>query len=553
MDTYFDLGTYQRDVTAANDEAQRWFNRGLIWCYAFAMEEAVRCFERATQADPNCAMACWGIAYASGPYYNKQWARFDKADIGRTVKRTFDASQRALMIKECASPVERALITALATRYQTVEPPDEFGVWNDAYADAMREVHKDFPGDADVCTLFADALMNRTPWKLWNLRTGDPNAGADTLEALSVVEGKIAAMDNVGDDPHPGLMHLHIHLLEMSPFPERALRSADRLRLLVPDASHLNHMPSHIDAQCGDYDTAIRSSNAAIAADKKLVARAGLMNFQALQRAHNFHFKLFAAMLGGRYDAAVEASQGLVTTIPEDLLRWQSPPMADWLEGYVAMSIHPLIRFGRWEDILAQPFPEDEELYSSTVALLCYARTLAFAVLGDVPAAETEFELFQKAELRVPETRTVFNNSVKDLLKVAFQMASGEIAYRKAEYDVAFDHLQKAVDLADNLPYDEPWGWMQPPRHALGALLLEQGHAEEAEAVYRADLGLDPAVMRCIHHPENVWSLHGFHECLLRQNKSKEATLVAPRLSIASARCDVPIEASCLCRLDRQT
>jgi len=552
MDSYFDLGTYRRVVTAANDEAQSWFNRGLIWCYAFAMEEAVRCFERAAQADPNCAMAHWGIAYASGPYYNKPWARFDKADIARTVERTFDASQRALMLKDDASPVERALITALATRYQSAEPPDDFGIWNDAYADAMREVHKDFTDDADVCTLFADALMNRTPWKLWNLRTGDPNAGADTLEALSVVENKIAAMDQVGDAPHPGLMHLHIHLLEMSRFPERALRSADRLRSLVPDASHLNHMPSHIDAQCGDYGTAIRSSDAAIAADEKLVARAGLLNFQALQRAHNFHFKLFAAMLGGQYSAALDASHGLVATIPEDLLRWDSPPMADWLEGYVAMAVHPLIRFGRWEDILAQPFPEDEELYSSTVALLRYARTLAYAVLGDVAAAETEFELFQESESRVPATRTVFNNSVRDLLKVASQMATGEVAYRKAQYDVAFDHLRKAVDLADNLPYDEPWGWMQPPRHALGALLLEQDHVDEAEAVYRADLGLDPTVMRCIHHPENVWSLHGFHECLLRQNKSNEAKLVAPRLSIALARCDVPIEASCLCRLDRQ-
>jgi len=440
----------------------------------------------------------------------------------------------------------------LAMRYQSAEPPDDFGTWNDAYADAMREVYRAFPNDADVCTLAADSLMNRTPWKLWDLHSGDPSENADTLEALSMVETKISAMDNSGENPHPGLMHLHIHLLEMSPFPERALRSADRLRSLVPDASHLNHMPSHIDAQCGDYDTAIRTSDAAIDADEKLVARVGLMNFQALQRAHNFHFKLFAAMLGGRFNAAIEASEGLVATIPEDLLRWDSPPMADWLEGYVAMAVHPLIRFGRWDDILAQPFPEDEKLYSSTVALLHYARTLAFAVKGDAAAAETEYELFQKTKLRVPETRTVFNNSVKDLLEVASQMATGEVAYRKAQYDVAFDYLRKAADLADNLPYDEPWGWMQPPRHALGALLLEQGHVEEAEAVYRADLGLDPAVMRCTHHPENVWSLHGFHECLLRQNKTEEAALVAPRLSIALARCDVPIEASCLCRLDRQ-
>lgn len=552
MSPYFDLGTYQRDITTSSADAQTWFNRGLIWCYAFAMEEAGRCFEKAAEADPNCAMARWGIAFAAGPYYNKQWVKFDSADIARTVKRTFDASQHALNLAEAASSVERALIDALTKRYQTPTPPDDFGAWNDDYAAAMRDVHREHPDDSDVCTLFADALMNRTPWTLWNLCTGYPSDGADTLEAQFVIETKLAVMEDAQDDPHPGLLHLHIHVLEMSPHPEKALRSAEQLRNLVPDASHLNHMPSHIDAQCGNYDAAIRSSDAAIAADSKLIAKAGLVNFQALQRAHNFHFKMFASMLQGNFTAATSASRGLVETIPEELLRWRSPPMADWLEGYVAMAIHPLIRFGKWQDILAEPFPADQDLYCSTTALLRYARTLAFAVLGDVDAAETELAMFGKAKARVPDSRTVFNNTVKDTLSIATEMAKGEVAYRKTDYDVAFDHLRKAVTLADELPYDEPWGWMQPPRHALGALLLEQGRVEEAEAVYRADLGFDPTVLRCCHRPENVWSLHGFHECLVRQDKKAEAALIEPRLSIALARSDVPIEASCLCRISKK-
>ena len=551
MSGYFDLGTYQRDVTTLSDDTWIWFNRGLLWCYAFAMEEAARCFEKAAKADPNCAMAHWGTAFAAGPYYNKQWAKFDNADIARTVKRTFDASQRADSLKGGASDVERALIDALAKRYQSPEPPQDFAIWNDAYAEAMRDVHQAFSDDADVCSLFADALMNRTPWKMWDLQTGEPTGGADTFEAQSVIEAKLAAIEAAQDAAHPGLLHLHIHILEMSPFPEKAVRSANQLRSLVPDASHLNHMPSHIDAQCGDYDAAIRSSDAAIAADNKLIARNGLMNFQALQRAHNFHFKMFAAMLQGNFTAATNASRGLVETIPEALLRWNSPPMADWLEGYVAMYIHPLIRFGRWKDILAEPLPDDGELYCATTALLRYARTLAFAVLGDVDAAELELAMFREATDRVPVSRTVFNNTVQDILAIAAEMAMGEVAYRKTKYSLAFDHLRRAVALADDLPYDEPWGWMQPPRHALGALLLEQGRVEEAETVYRADLGLDPTIPRCCHHPENVWGLHGFHESLVRQNKEDEAALIAPRLSIALARSDVSIEASCLCRLER--
>ena len=550
VDSYYDLGGYAREVTASNDEARLWFNRGLIWCYGFFHEEALRCFEQALRCDPDCAMAYWGTAYAAGPYYNKQWVRFDSADLARTTKRTYEMSRRAAALKDGTSAVEQALIDALLARFQFSEPVADFTSWNDDYADAMRGVHAAFPHDPDVCTLFADAMMNRTPWAMWDLATVAPNPKADTEEALRVVEAKMAEMDTDGEAPHAGLLHYHIHLLEMSPEPERALRSADRLRPLASGSGHLNHMPTHIDAQCGRYELAVTSNQAAAVADQEFVKRHGLVNFHALSRAHNFHFMMYAAMLLGHSQAAEEAAQGIVETIPEELLRRESPPMADWLEGYVAMQVHPLIRFGNWQDILAVQFPNDRQLYCSTTALLHYARTLALAVLGEIATAEDELKAFREAASHVPASRMVFNNTVRDILVIADAMAVGELEYRKGSFATAFDSLRVAVKRADELPYDEPWGWMQPARHALGALLLEQGHVEEAAAVYRADLGLDDTLFRCCRHPDNVWALHGYHECLTRLGKTGEAQAIAPKLEAALARADVPIRASCLCRLD---
>ena len=414
----------------------------------------------------------------------------------------------------------------------------------------MRKAYRSFPDDSDVCALFAEALLNRTPWALWDLETGEPAAGADTLEVIGVLERGIGALEAAGEPDHPGLLHMYIHALEMSPSPERALRSADRLRELVPDAGHLRHMPTHIDIQCGYYQATVDWNAAAVAVDRKLFERdedPGV--WHTLSFAHNYHFMLYGAMFLGQYRAAMEATAGIVEAIPEAALRVESPPMADWLEGFVAMQVHAPIRFGRWRDILAMPLPEDRELYCATTAMLRYARGIAHAVLADVAAAKAEQALFEAAAARVPASRTVFNNTCVDLMAIAAEMLRGELSYRTGDHDTAFGHLGTAIELSEDLPYDEPWGWMQPPRHALGALLLEQGRVEEAEAVYRADLGLDDDVPRACRHPENVWSLHGFHECLVRLGKETEARLVAPRLELALARTDVPIESSCLCRL----
>ncbi|MFB6556370.1 hypothetical protein [Streptomyces sp. NPDC056405] len=545
---YYDLGTHGRPVTTSSPEAQRWFDRGLVWTYGFHHEEAVACFEAAAAADPDCAMAQWGIAYALGPNYNKPWEAFDAAELTRTVDRTHAAVELAHeKAARSATPLERALIGALRARYPQARAVEDCSVWNEPYAESMRAVQELAPDDLDVTTLYADALMNLTPWQLWDLRTGLPAEGARTLEAKDVLDRALATE---GGREHPGVLHLYIHLMEMSATPEAALGVADRLRGLVPDAGHLNHMPSHLEVLCGDYRRVVSDNSAAIAADEKYRARAGAMNFYTLYRSHNYHFRIYGAMFLGRYEIALDTAAQLEASVPEELLRVESPPMADWLEGFVAMRVHVLIRFGRWADILGLPLPVDPRLYCVTTAMLHYARGVALSATGKVAEAETERVLFREAVARVPETRTLFNNTCADILAIASAMLDGELEYRKGDHTAAFAALERSIALDDSLPYDEPWGWMQPTRHAYGALLLEQGRVAEAEAVYRADLGLDDTLPRALQHPGNVWALHGLHECLVRLGKEGEARIVAQQLKLATALADVPVEASCFCRLD---
>ncbi len=546
----YDLGTYSRPVTTTSPTAQAWFDRGLAWMYGYHHEEAIACFRKAVEADPECAMAWWGIGYSAGPNYNKPWEAFDEDDVQRSLATAFEASGRASSIAErgMASDAEAALISALRQRYPSAEPAEDMCPWNDAYADAMRNVHRAHGEDSDIEALFAEAVMNRTPWELWDLKSGEVAEGAGTEEAIRVLEAGMARREARGELPHAGLLHMYIHLMEMSPHPERALQAGDRLRDLVPDAGHLCHMPTHIDVLCGDYRAVVETNEKGIVADRKYLEREGPINFYSLYRCHNYHFKIYGAMFLGQFGPAIEAAEEMIATLSDDLLNVESPPMADWLEGFVPMKQHVLIRFGKWNEILAQELPRNRDLYCVTTAMIRYARAVAFGVLGKVSEADSEATRFDEALARVPDTRYVFNNRCLDILAVAREMMLGEIEYRKGTFEPAFAHLRKAVDLDDNLPYDEPWGWMQPARHALGALLLEQGQVEEAAVVYRADLGFDATLSRACQHPENVWSLHGYHECLERLGRREEAVIVRQRLDIALARTDVPVTASCFCR-----
>lgn len=539
---YFDLGSYTMNITTSSSDAQTWFDRGLIWVYAYNHEEAITCFEKALEADPDCAMAHWGIAYAIGPNYNKPWETFEDEEKPDCITRAKQGIANAVALKDHVNPIEKSLIEAIVHRYPEDASVEEYAPWNDAFADAMRAVHKQHGGDLDICSLFAEAIMNRTPWALWDLPSGKPAEGADTLEAISVLDTAFAALD--GAWSHPGLLHMYIHLMEMSPHPERALRHGDALSTLVPDGGHLLHMPTHIDVLCGDYENVVLRNHTAIIADRKFLEARGADNFYSVYRGHNYHFKIYGAMFLGQPSVALEAAEELIATMSEDFLR----SLADWFEAFVPMKQHVLVRFGLWDEILAQKLPADPELYSVTTAMMHYTRTVALANTGKIAEAEAERDLFLAAFERVPETRMLFNNTCRDILKVAEQMLLGELEYKKGNHGKAFEHLRKSVEIDDTLPYDEPWGWMQPTRHALGALLIEQGHYKEAEAVYRADLGLDATLSRACQHPGNVWSLHGLHECLVYRGETAEVLHVKLQLDKAAARAEVPIKASCYCR-----
>ncbi len=542
---YYDLGAHTRAVTTDSDDAQLWFDRGLNWLYAFNHAEAVACFQRAIEADPGCAMAHWGVSIGLGPNYNLPWHLMDRRTRENNLGGAFDAAAEAKRLAPGATEPEVALIEALSARYPQRDPIDDQMPWNKDFTNAMRQVHEAHPEDREIAAVFVDAILNETPWQMWNLKSGGVADGAGTVEAQAVLE---AMFDRVPESwNHPGLLHLYVHLMEMSPHPELALRQGDRLRALVPDSGHLIHMPTHLDVLCGNYHDVVVYNQRAVEADRRWLEREGLFNVYTLYRNHNHHFVIYGAMFLGQYSAAMEAAEELIETIPEDFLRIPSPPFADAAEAFIGMKQHVMVRFGKWEEIITQDLPEDQELYCATTALMLYARAVAHSALGNIAEAEEAQSQFVAAKERVPDTRRVHNNTVIDLLEVADAMLEGELEYRRGNHDVAFEHLRRAVEVEDNLLYDEPWGWMQPTRHALGALLLEQERFEEAEAVYRADLGLDGTLSRASQHPNNLWSLFGLQQCLQHRGEEVEARLINQQLDLALARSEVPVKASCFC------
>jgi len=544
---YFDIEVYSRKITTSKGEAQRWFDRGLVWIFAYCHEEAEKCFAKALEHDPDCAMAHWGIAYAVGPNYNMQWHHFDPVGKAQALATAYDATQSALLaLKDNVTPPERALIEALPARYPQREPIEDQKPWNADFMNAMRGAYEAHAEDLDVACIFVEAIMNVTPWQMWDLKNAIVAQGAGTVEAEGVLDKCFRS------DPawkHPGLLHLHVHLMEMSPHPERALKTGDVLRTLVPDAGHLIHMPTHIDILCGHYRDTLYWNEAAIEADLKFVEREGAMNIYTVYRIHNYHFALYGAMFLGQYEPAIRAAEGLIETTPEDLLRVESPPMADFIESYFSMREHVMIRFGKWREIIALPAVKEPELFSVTHAMRLYAKGVAHAALGEVKEAEAARLDFLKAKKNVPESRYMHNNACIDLLEIAEAMLDGEIEYRKENFEEAFAHLRRSVELDDALPYDEPWGWIQPTRHALGALLFEQARTEEAEVVYREDLGLGGKLSRATIHPDNVWSLKGLVDCLnaSKAGDTAEARHLKQRLDFALSRADGRVAASCFC------
>ncbi|MBM7368695.1 tetratricopeptide repeat protein [Gordonia hydrophobica] len=546
-DYIFDLGSYSRPITTSSADAQRWFDRGLNWIWAYNHEEAGVCFKNALEHDPDCAMAYWGLAYIAGPNYNRPWERIEETDVLGLLPECRRNLRAAGALSDRLTDVERDLIQALEVRYQDDAPPEDLYKWSAEYTVAMREVYAKHSDDMDVSGLFAEAMMNRNPWNMWSLETGAATEGSNADECRTVLEAAIEKNRAAGRDPHPGVWHLYIHLMEMSKTPEAALRVGDEIRHLVPDSGHLAHMPTHIDIQCGYYQDVVDSNHIGIEKDVKYWEYAGALNFYSNYRVHNYHFKLYGAMFLGQFDPAIEAATTMHETIPDALIRMEDPPMADWQEAYMSIGTHALVRFGKWQELIDDPLPEDQDLYLMTTAMNYYGKGIAYAALKQHDNALRAQQQFEEAAAKVPPTRILHVVPCPDILGVAREMLAGEIAYHHGDYDEAFAHLRQAVANEDSLPFDEPWGWMMPSRHALGALLLEQGHAEEAAHAYETDLGLNEDVIRQNRHPNNVWALLGLHRCYEALGRTDEARAIKPQLDIALARADKSIQTSCFC------
>ena len=512
---YEGLGGFSRKVTTS-PEAQVYFDQGLSFLYAFNHDEAIRSFQRASELDPQSPMPLWGVALANGPHINNMAVPPERE------KAAFNALVNARGLTAKTTPTERTLIEALATRYADPQPKDRADL-NKAYATAMRAAWAKYPKDADVGALFAESLANLRPWDLW-LPDGRPQPGTEELvraiEAVLVIAPK-----------HPFANHLMIHAVEASPNPGKADRAANILRDLQPGLGHMVHMPSHIDVRRGRWQQAIDANAKAIEADARYTAKAPEPGFYRLYISHNHHMLGYAAMMTGQSALALKTMRDMVDAIPLDFYKENT-----WADGLMAAPLEVLMRFGRWDEILAMPqFPEFTPISRS---IQHYARSVSYVAKDDLVNAVKEQAAFMEARARVAKEATFGNNPGADLLDVAENMMKGEILFRSGKAEEGLAALREAVAREDKLRYDEPPDWVQPTRHALGAALLQAGRLGEAEAVFRSDL---------TRLPGNGWSLFGLSRALRLQKRSGEAAVIEKQFAKVWQKADVRIKSACLC------
>ena len=510
------LGDYHHEISTTDPRAQRFFDQGLVLGYGFNHAEAIRSYEAAAEIDPQCAMCFWGIAFALGPNIN---AGMDDS----VVPRAWEAAQEAVRLASGATAAEQALIAAIAERYSP-EPPEDRSDLDLAFADAMREAAAEFPNDPEIQTLFAESLMDTTPWSYW---TEDLEPKPETQELLAALESVIEAYPD-----HPGALHLYVHAVEASSSPERAEAAADRLGDLVPGAGHLVHMPSHIYLRLGRYDDASLANQRAAAADESYIANCNAQGFYpALYYPHNIHFLWFSSALEGRSAISIEAGEKVAANVSLEQVR-EFPE----LENFLPIPLFSLVRFGRWEEILAQPAPSDE--FDYLTAMWHYARGLAQVAEGSAEAAEEHLEALvsfaASEEAKALDMPDRFWPGAA-LTEIASEILAAELAGLAGPVDERVEGLRKAVELQDAMPYMEPPYWYYPVRHSLGAALLDAGKAADAEEAYREDLE---------HTPRNGWSLFGLEQSLTAQRRSEEAAEVRERFAEVWSAADVELSSS---------
>lgn len=512
---------YHRPITTSSTEAQRWFDQGLQFCYAFNHDEAVRSFEEAARLDPAAPMPWWGIAYAHGININDPAMTKDRWRLAD------EAAKEAQARAANGSPVEQALVAAISKRYSWPAPEDH-KILDDAYIAAMREVRQRFPSDPDVGTLFAESMMDTQPWNYW---TKDGLPKGHILEVIATIESVLALQPD-----HPGACHLYIHAVEASPYPEKAIPAADVLRDRIPGAGHLVHMPSHIYARVGRYADAADANVKAIAADRAYFEKAPPAHLYWMYFAHNLHFLSYSAMMEANYAQALKAARQLESEIPE----YAQKDYAAVIDGVLPTTFHVMVRFGKWEEILREPRRPEHQLMAQAVRH--YARGIALSARDRASEAREEMAAFERDAAKVPADWMMFQNKVHDVLPIAKAMLEGEIAFREGRIDYAFEVLSKAIIAEDALVYDEPPGWMLPVRHAQGALMMSAGRFADAERVYREDQQRNPG---------NGWSLVGLRNALNSQGRSAEASALDARIAQAWRRADTKPTSSCMCEPHR--
>ncbi len=513
---FTELGGLHRKVSTENASAQRYFDQGLAFLYGFNMDEARRAFEAAAKLDPNCGMAWWGIAMASGPHLNatmvpeedavRAWSALAKAKAGNT------------------TAVEKDLIDAAYKRFSS-NPNAERPALDIAYSQAMVALWKKYPNDIDVAALACESEMILHPWDL-HFPGGKPKPWTEAI--IKNIQRAYAM-----DDKHPLILHLYIHAVEGSTMPYLAEEAADTLLNLQPDLGHMVHMPSHIFVRVGRWDDAIESNKMAIEAEKKLIAKSPQQDDYVLYMTHNNAMLAYAAMMCGRSKLALDEYYNSLSYLSPANLE----ALATYLDGYEATEYEVMIRFGEWDKILATPDPGEK--FPINRSIWHMARSVSWAAKGDVSRARMEQALFYEGrEAALGSDSWFYFSPTENVLKVAEHMMNGEIRLAMGDLDKSIVHLKKAVAMEDQLVYIEPPDWLMPTRHALGAVMIKAGKFAEAEAVYRADMAKTP---------ESGWALYGLSQALRGQGKEEEALVVDKAFNRVWAKADIPIESSCKC------
>ncbi|MFK7790544.1 MAG: tetratricopeptide repeat protein, partial [Phycisphaeraceae bacterium] len=524
---FSDMGDYTRPITTDSRRAQRYFDQGLKWIYGFNHDEAVRSFTKATELDPGCAMAWWGIAYAQGPNYNAS-----RTSTAREAA-AWQAIQQALEQLDDETPAEYALIQATAKRYgepvvidESLEPQEKKKAQVQAnkrsisrkadFANAMATAWAKYPTDADIGALYADALMVKNPWRLHkpdgSIAREETNTIIETLEAVFAI-----------DLYHPGANHLYIHAVEASADKLRAIPAADRLSAAVPMSGHLTHMPSHLYVQVGMWDRAVEQNLLAIDMDNRYLKKSPAQYRMHGYIAHNGHMLAFAGMMNGRERDAMAGAMHAWESIPKDLF----DTMGKRYDRALCAKFDVLKRFGRWDAILAESAPP--EMLTRTTAVWRTCRAVAFAAKKDFVNAEIEHAAFKELLAKRKNDSFMQRND---------KFIAAEIALHKEQWDEAIKLLEEAVPLEDKARYSEPPTYLQPVRHTLGAVYFRAGRYADAERVYREDLA---------NWPDNGWSLYGLGHSLNRQGKTAEANEAFAAHERVWQNADNPLRTTCEC------